>query len=130
MNVRWIGVLTGFIVDSLISFFLFALTRPDFSTAPDLTQLADLLFLCLLVLSTGVGGYVAGRMAQTDRMLNGFLVGVVGILVAQLDLVFADGQPMPHVFVIASAVGCLLGALGGFLSRYPTLDRSHLSGRR
>lgn len=124
MNVRWTAVLTGFLVDCLISLLLISLASPQFSEAPDLSQSGDVALLCLLTLSTGVGGYVAGRMAGQDRPLNGLLVGIVGILLNQL------GPPLPRVFVLASAAGCLVAALGGFLSRYPPLRRPRSSGQR
>jgi putative membrane protein (TIGR04086 family) len=132
MNVRWMAVLTGYIVDTLISLLLLALlssvVTPEFSASPDLTQPADLVLLCLLLLSTGIGGYVAGRMAPTDGPLHGLLVGVVGILVNQLETL-TSGSPLSHTLVIASGVGCLIGGLGGFLSRYPTRDRPPSAGR-
>jgi putative membrane protein (TIGR04086 family) len=113
MNVRWMAVLTGFLVDLLISQLVLVFASPQFATAPDPARPGDLALLCLLTLSTGVGGYIAGRMARVDRTLNGLLVAVVGVLFGQL------GPPLPRVFVIASVVACLLAALGGFLSRYP-----------
>ena len=113
MNVRWMAVLTGFVVDYLISLLVSILAPPEFLVAPDLSRPNDLILICLLLLSTGIGGYVAGRMARTNRVLNGFLVAVVGILLGQL------GGPAPRVFVVASAISCLVAALGGFLSRYP-----------
>ena len=113
MNVRWMAVLTGFLVDYLISMLLSILASPEFFVAPDLSRPNDLILTCLLLLSTGIGGYVAGRMARTNRVINGLLVAVVGILLGQL------GGPTPRVFVIASAISCLVAALGGFLSRYP-----------
>lgn len=121
MNVRWTAVLTGFLADYLISFFLSALATPEFLESPNLTRPSDLMLLALLVLSTGVGGYIAGRMARTDRTLNGLLVGVIGILFNQL------GPALPRVFVIASVVACVFAALGGFLSRYPPLRQPHSS---
>ena len=121
MNVRWTAVLTGFLADYLISFFVGALATPEFFGSPDLSRPGDLMLLALLVLSSGIGGYIAGRMAQTDRMLNGLLVGVIGILLNQL------GPPLPRVFVIASAAACVCAALGGFLSRYPPLRQPHSS---
>jgi len=86
----------------------------SFATEPDLTQTSHIIIISLLTLSTGVGGYVAGRMARTDRILNGFLVAIVGILLNQL------GGSLPSVLVLASVVACGLAALGGYLSRFPT----------
>ncbi len=125
MNVRWTGVMTGFIIDYLISTLLVAFTTVDFLLEPDLTRPSHLILLSLLVLSTGVGGYVAGRMAQADRTINGLLVAIVGILLGQL-----LGPPLPQVFIVASAISCLTAALGGFLSRYPSPHRSPSSNQR
>ena len=93
MNVRWMAVLTGFFVDIAISALLSLLATPQFYTAPNLAQPGDLLLLGLLALSTGIGGFVAGRMAGESRTINGLLVAVMGILVNQL------GPPLPRVFV-------------------------------
>src|SRR5689334_24580502 len=95
MNIRWMAVLTGYLVDYLISSLLLTvLASTTYSFAPDISQPADLILTCLLVLSTGVGGYVAGRMAQANRALHGLLVGVVGILVNQL-FVLSGLPPLP-----------------------------------
>ena len=95
MNVRWMAVLTGFVVDIAISAVLSLLATPQFFIAPNLSQPGDLLLIGLLALSTGIGGFVAGRMAGESRAINGLLVAVVGILVNQL------GPPLPRVFVIS-----------------------------
>jgi hypothetical protein len=125
MNVRWSAVITGFIVDYLLSTLMVAFTTADFLVAPDLSRPGDLLLLCLLVLSTGVGGYVAGRLAQTDRTINGLLVAIVGILIGQL-----LGPPAPRAIIVASAVSCFVAAFGGFLSRYPPLRQPRSSNQR
>jgi hypothetical protein len=57
-------------------------------------------------------------MAQTQRPLHGLLVGVVGILAIQLQLL-AGGTSLTRIDVIALALGCLAGTLGGTLSRFP-----------
>jgi putative membrane protein (TIGR04086 family) len=126
MNVRWTAVLTGFVVAFLLSQLLLAFSTADFIARPDIARSEDLVMIALLILSAGIGGYIAGRMAGVDRMLNGLLVGVVGILFTQI----AGSASMPRVLVIASAVACLASALGGMLSRYPPLRRSRSPNRR
>jgi putative membrane protein (TIGR04086 family) len=74
------AVLTGFVVDIAISALLSLLATPQFYTAPNLAQPGDLLLIGLLALSTGIGGFVAGRMAGESRTINGLLVAVVGTL--------------------------------------------------
>ena len=123
MNVRWMAVLTGFFVDIAISALLSLLATPQFYTAPNLAQPGDLLLISLLELSTGVGGFVAGRMAGESRTINGLLVAVIGILVNQL------GPPLPRVFVVSSLIACGLAALGGYLSRFPARQPSRSSKR-
>src|SRR5205085_12334437 len=70
MNVRWMAVLTGFVVDIAISALLSLLATPQFYTAPNVAQPGDLLLIGLLALSTGIGGFVAGRMAGDSRTIN------------------------------------------------------------
>ncbi|MEO7908516.1 MAG: TIGR04086 family membrane protein, partial [Roseiflexaceae bacterium] len=96
MNVRWMAVLTGFVVDVTISALLSLLATPQFYILPNPAEPGDLLLLGLLSLSTGIGGFVAGRMAGESRTMNGLLVAIVGILVNQL------GPPLPRVLVISS----------------------------
>lgn len=110
------AVITGFVVDLLVTTLLVSIAAPDelFFVAPDLSRPEHLVLLILTILATGVGGYVAGRMARTDYALNGLLVGVVGILVGQLSTL---GGAQPRAFVISSAIACLVGALGGLVSR-------------
>ncbi|NJO83085.1 MAG: TIGR04086 family membrane protein, partial [Blastochloris sp.] len=96
MNVRWMAVLTGFLVDFLFSQILtLFLVSETFITSPSLNNTQDVLLIALLILSTGIGGYVAGRIAGVDRALNGFLVSIVGILVGQL-----TGGVLPQVLVL------------------------------
>jgi len=123
MNVRWMAVLTGFVVDIAISALLSLLATPQFFIAPNPAQPGDLLLLGLLALSTGIGGFVAGRMAGESRTINGLLVAIVGILVNQL------GPPLPRVLVISSVIACGLAALGGYLSRFPAQQPSRSSKR-
>jgi putative membrane protein (TIGR04086 family) len=117
MNVRWMAILTGYIVDILITYLLYALFSPQSLTVSDPTQSGGLFLISLGLLATGVGGYVAGRLAQTQRALHGLLVGVVGILVLQLQLM-VGGPGLSHTQVLALAAGCVVGALGGWLGRY------------
>lgn len=124
MNVRWMAVLTGFVVDIAISALLSLFATPQFFASPDPTQPGDLLMISLLALSTGIGGFVAGRMAGSSRVINGLLVAIVGILINQL------GPPLPRVLVVSSAVACGLAALGGYLSRFPDRQPSRSSRRQ
>jgi putative membrane protein (TIGR04086 family) len=125
MNIRWMAVLTGFLVDVLLTFVIFMFAPPSASASHDPTQTSDLIMIVLGIIATGVGGYVAGRMAQTLRPLHGLLVGVVGILAIQLQLLYG-GPTISRTDVISLALGCLLGALGGLLSRFPTQRRARL----
>jgi len=113
MNVRWMAVLTGYLADYFISLLIVLVAGQEFVSAPSLARPTDVLILSLLTLSTGIGGYVAGRMARVNRTINGFLVAIVGILVGQLN------GPLPRLFVLASIAACGLAALGGYLSRFP-----------
>ena len=113
MNVRWMAVFTGFLVDWFLSLLMMLFAPQAYLAGPDLTRPSDVLMIALLTLSTGIGGYIAGRIARVDRTLNGFLVAIVGILIGQL------GASLPRVLILASVVSFGLAALGGYLSRFP-----------
>ena len=123
MNIRWMAVLTGFLADILLTFLISFFAPSIVSAGPDPTRAADLILIGMGILATGVGGYIAGRMAQAQRPLHGLLVGVVGILAIQLQLL-AGGPSLTRIDIIALALGCLAGALGGFLSRFPAARRA------
>lgn len=122
MNVRWMAVCTGFLADWFLSLMILLFAPEAYLNGPDLSRPGDLLLIGLLTLSTGVGGYVAGRMARVDRTLNGFLVAIVGILINQL------GATLPSVLIVASVVSCGFAALGGYLSRFPAERSQHSPG--
>ncbi len=106
-------------VDLLISMVIVVAGGLDdaFFGAIDLSRPDQLAYLSALTLATGVGGYVAGRMARVRQPMHGLLVGVVGVLYNQLAI--WGGEPAPsHALVIASAIGCALGALGGLISMH------------
>jgi putative membrane protein (TIGR04086 family) len=120
MNVRWMAVMTGFVVDVLVTSLVGLLAGPvteSLVTSPDITRLDHLALLALGVLSTGIGGYVAGRLATSDFALHGLLVAAVGVLFAQLPPLLGD-PAIPRVFVIQAVFLCAAGPLGGLLSRY------------
>lgn len=114
------AVLTGFVVDVLITLCIGLAAGPaldGFVAAPDLTRPEHMTLFVLGVLSTGIGGYVAGRIAAGRHTLHGLLVAAVGVLYAQLPSLV--GAPaMPRVFAIQGVFLCLAGALGGLLSTY------------
>jgi putative membrane protein (TIGR04086 family) len=120
MEIRWMAVVTGFVVDVLITWLIGVASGPaaeSLVAAPDVTRPEHLALLALGVLSTGVGGYVAGRMAQSAPGMHGLLVATVGVLFAQLPAL-GGAAPMPRVFVIQGLFLCAAGALGGLLSAY------------
>jgi putative membrane protein (TIGR04086 family) len=123
MNIRWMAVLTGFLVHILLIFLISFFAPPTVSAGPDPARPADLILIGLGILTTGIGGYIAGRMAQAQRPLHGLLVGVVSILAIQLQLL-AGGPSLTRIDVITLALGCLAGAVGGLLSRFPATRRA------
>jgi putative membrane protein (TIGR04086 family) len=124
-QIRWSAAATGFLVDFTISSLIVVFANPGeaFFSQPTLANPVHLLFFALFVFSTGIGGYVAGRIAARNPVLHGLLVGVFGVLLSQISIM--SGAPNPPVaFVVASAIGCGLGAIGGLVSQYvPPIPR-------
>jgi putative membrane protein (TIGR04086 family) len=117
MDVRWGAVFAGLMADYVISAIiqLLANVQEDFIATAELSRPEDVLYLGLFALSTGVGGYIAARIAGLRGPLHGLLVGVIGVLLGQVGLI-ASGMSPARPIVIGSVVGCLLGALGGALA--------------
>lgn len=113
MNIRWMAVLTGVMVDQVIGLLLLALIPGG-----DMMQSIFSPLLLTSIVMTTVSGYVAGRLASEDRAMHGLLVQVVNILLAQLS------PPQPRAYVLALAAACGFAALGGYLSRFPAAPSS------
>ncbi|HEX5690246.1 MAG TPA: TIGR04086 family membrane protein [Roseiflexaceae bacterium] len=125
MNIRWMAVLTGFVVDLVATTLLFMIAFPQTIFTSQALDRNEPLAIFLGLLATGIGGYVAGRMGPAQRWLHGFLVGVVGILMIEAQVLFG-GEGLSRVDVFALAAGCIAGALGAILSRFPAERRVDL----
>lgn len=120
MDIRWSAVLIGWLLDFSLSLLIqfivsgIGIEVTAFFESPDLTRPSDLSLLTLLLLATGVGGYIAGRLARRSYTLNGFMVGIVGIIIAAF---LSYGTPAPpRFFIVGQIAGCSLAALGGYVS--------------
>lgn len=118
MTIHWRALVTGFTTACALNALILFAAAPDteFLRAPSIARPEHAAYLILLTLATGIGGYVAGRMARTSYLLHGLLVGVIGVLYAQLHLMSGGSAP-PRVFVVASAMACIMGALGALVAR-------------
>ncbi len=115
MNIRWGAVAAGVAVDWLIGSLLSLLALLVIGEADVLSLATDPLWLSVSVVLTTISGYVAGRLGETDRAMHGLLVQVVNILIAQL------GAALPRPVVLAYLAACAFAALGGYLSRFPSV---------
>ncbi len=68
------------------------------------------------VLGTVLGGYVAGRLAKTEEVKHGALVGAVSLALGILQSGSGAGSPVPHWYeLLGYALTIPAGALGGSL---------------
>lgn len=122
MDVHWSAVLRGWLIDFLLSliiqFSAIGLGLTSFFESPDLSRPPDLVLLVLLLLSTGIGGYAAGRLARRAQIINGFMVGIIGVVIAAI--LNPGVSAVPRLFVFGQIAGCGLGAVGGYISRFHT----------
>lgn len=118
MDIRWsavfFGWLVGFSLSLILQLALSLIGFIDFFSAPSLTNPLHLLFLTIFLLFTGAGGFVAAYFGGRPFALHGLLVGVTAILASMAANPGIVAEP--RAFVIARAVGCLIGALGGYLA--------------
>ena len=117
-RINWLAVITGFLVDLLISSLVFGIAAqydPELSSEITLVTTTGLITACLLVLSTGIGGWVAARLARTEFVLHGVLVGGLGIFALLLQSLIG-GQAEPLNGILLQCVAVVVGGIGGWLS--------------
>lgn len=117
MNIRWTAVITGFMADFaftvLLQVVILATGQSAVFTDPSLQNPVHVLLILIGATLTGVGGFVAGWLADNSFAMHGLLVGVVGILVAALANV---GVTVPPLLLLGQVIGCAFGAAGGMLA--------------
>ncbi|WP_298401945.1 TIGR04086 family membrane protein [uncultured Chloroflexus sp.] len=117
MNIRWTAVISGFMADFaftiLLQVVILATGQSAVFTAPSLSNPIHILLILIGASLTGVGGFVAGWLADNSYAMHGLLVGVVGILVAALANV---GITVPPLLLLGQVIGCTFGAVGGMLA--------------
>jgi putative membrane protein (TIGR04086 family) len=71
------------------------------------------------VFCTMLGGYVAGRLAKTQEVKHGALVGVVSVVVGALQTAMArEISPVPYWYeILGYVLATPAGALGGSLAQ-------------
>ena len=116
-RIKWIAVVAGYLLDYVISLIVHAIGAqfdPGLATQISLATAAGVVTACMLVLSTGIGGYLAGRLAPAERVLHGALVGGLGIFLMLIFSLFGQSQPLTAILLQCVAV--VVGGLGGWLS--------------
>nr|WP_274703593.1 TIGR04086 family membrane protein [Chloroflexus aurantiacus] len=117
VNIRWTAVISGFMTDFaltiLLQVFIVLIGQTTVFTDPSLQNPIHIVLILIGAGLTGVGGFVAAWLAGESFAMHGFLVGVVGILVAALANV---GVVVPPLLLLGQVVGCICGALGGVLA--------------
>ena len=117
-RIKWIAIVAGYLLDYVISLIVLAIGAQfdsGLATQISLATTAGVVTACMLVLSTGIGGYLAGRLARAERVLHGALVGGLGIFLMLIFSLFGQSQPLTAILLqcVAVVVGCLGGWLSG-----------------
>jgi putative membrane protein (TIGR04086 family) len=118
-RIVWLAVLAGFFVDNLISLVITLIAQrldPQLAQGLNFASTVGIVTTALLTLSTGFGGWLAGRLAKHEYVLHGALVGGISLLTLLIDALFVMS---PALFSIVHAIVLVgVGALGGLLSRW------------
>lgn len=118
-RIVWFAVLLGVFVDQIISSIILGIgsqADPNINNGTFYLTAAGLITAGLLAVSTGVGGWSAGRLAKQERVLHGALVGGVGLVL--MVLLGLAGERWQIDELLVQFAGTALGALGGWLSRF------------
>lgn len=125
MNTRAIAL--GTLADILCTkIFLFALVLmlidPGSSSQAPLERVSPELLeaMCLLwgLFFTGVGGFVAGRLAPQAPVLHGFLVGAASMVVSHLFYGWTPAEVGPTMYSFGLAASLSIALLGGRVARW------------
>ncbi len=90
-RIRWLAVILGYLVDAVLSTFIrwgAAQFDPRLMNEISFHSITGAVAAILLVVSTGVGGWLAGRLARQEYVLHGALVGGIGIILLLIQGVF------------------------------------------
>ena len=116
----WLAVTAGFLADMLISWGISSvgsLFDPNLrNSVVSFATTAGIVAAILLVLSTGLGGWLAGRIAKRENVLHGVLVGGMGIFAMLISS--WSGVRLPFADIVLQIVAVGVGGLGGWLSRW------------
>ena len=118
-RIKWLAVPAGYIVDILISLIIIGVGErfdPQIRNGVSFATGAGTITAILLVLSTGAGGWLAGRLARYEYVLHGSLVGGIGIIDMFISSLF--GQSVPLANILLQCIAVAIGGLGGWLSRW------------
>ena len=118
-RIRWLAVAAGYVADYFISFVIAGIgvhLDPKLAQGISFGSIAAAVTAVLLVLSTGVGGWIAGRLAKHEYVLHGVLVGGIGIIDMLISSFFGERIPLTSILIQFAAVA--VGGLGGWLSQW------------
>lgn len=107
------GFMADFAFTILLQVVILATGQSAVFTDPSLSNPIHVLLILIGASLTGVGGFVAGWLADNSYAMHGLLVGVVGILVAAIANV---GIAVPSLLLLGQTIGCAFGAVGGALA--------------
>jgi putative membrane protein (TIGR04086 family) len=133
-GIRVRPVIVGAVVDYvathiLIVLYLFASLGKDGGVSEEALEEAlrdavtsqDGLFTLLLIgaLGTILGGYIAGRIAKTEEVKHGALVGAVSLILAALQAGASGAESLvPYWYQLSGYLLAIpVGALGGYLAQ-------------
>ena len=123
-RIKWLSVVAGYLVDFMLSLLTVTIAswlNPALGAELSFNSPSATLIALTLVLATGVGGWVAGRLARGERVLHGALVGGIGIIMLLIQSLTDATPSLIAITLQCVAVG--VGALGGWLSgRIPTVQ--------
>lgn len=118
-RIVWLAVLAGFFADYFISIIISLIGQqfdPQLTIGLTLASTAGIVTTVLLSLSTGFGGWLAGRLAKHEYILHGALVGGISLITVFLNSLFVESATLFNIVHAIVLVGT--GALGGLLSRW------------
>lgn len=124
-RIHWVAVLAGSLLDNILSMLIGGVAlgfAPEIADGAYFTSASGTVTGILLALATVIGGWLAGRIAKTERFLHGVMVGGFGIVMLLLQSFFDIPLTLDQLVLQFVATG--FAGLAGYSSRWvPVRER-------
>lgn len=109
----------GFLVGVFVGIYLIVKGVPPDRMEEAIYSSFGFLLLSLIIglFFTGLGGYIAAKIAKTAELKHAFVVGLLSTLTGMLYIVLSSNPGPPAYNIVALTLAIPIAVLGGYLAK-------------